>query len=103
MRLYVSWKNCADFTVTIYPVRLNGSAVESFLSMLYSENYATAGAAVLTRGRIHAWQAATTLCGLPRCPTSFWQHAQKRKLYKQSKRYLLYITLIKTVLWIVHH
>ena len=56
---------CTDFLnrhpgYTIYPIRLNGSAIESFFSQLKhatsnqlsSSNYATARAAILTRGSI---------------------------------------------------
>ena len=65
--MYYGFKNlCADFVsahpgCTVYPVRLNGSAVEMFFSQvkhatsgqLSSINYATARGAVITRGSIH--------------------------------------------------
>ena len=46
---------------TIYPVRINGSAVETFFSQvkhatsghLSATNYATARSAVITRGSVH--------------------------------------------------
>ena len=57
---------CEEFTsqhpeYTIYPIRINGSAVESFFSQLKhttsghlsSVNYATAQASILSRGIAH--------------------------------------------------
>ena len=64
--MYYGFKDfCLDFLnrhpgYTIYPIRLNGSAIESFFSqlkhatsnLLSSTNYATARAAILTRGSV---------------------------------------------------
>lgn len=100
MRLmFYGFKNfCADFTTahpgyTIYPVRLNGSAVETFFSQvkhatsghLSSVNYASARAAVLTRGSIHGKQRRHR--GDYRdAPLFIRQHALKRRPYKVSKK-----------------
>lgn len=79
-KLFLSWETwdllklmfygfkslCQDFTAahpgyTIYPVRINGSAVETFFSQvkhatsghLSSTNYATARGSIITKGSIH--------------------------------------------------
>ena len=79
-KLFLSWQTwdllklmfydfkslCDDFTTTnpgysIYPIRVNGSVVETLFSQikhttsgnLSSSNYATARAAIITKGSIH--------------------------------------------------
>lgn len=97
---YVLWLQelCADFTTahpgyTIYPVRLNGSAVETFFSQvkhatsghLSSVNYASARGAVLTRESIHGkmWQHRGDYRD---APLFIRQHPLKRKSYKRLKK-----------------
>ena len=100
MRLmYYGFRNfCADFTTahpgyTIYPVRLNGSAVETFFSQvkhatsghLSSVNYATARGAVLTRGSIHG-KMRRHRGDYRDAPLFNRQHPLKRKSYKWLKK-----------------
>ena len=92
--MYYGFMNlCADFTsahpgYTIYPVRLNGSAVETFFSQvkhatsgqLSSVNYAIARGAVITRGSVHG-----KLRRHRGAPLFIRKHDLKRKPYRRKK------------------
>ena len=93
--MYYGFKEfCADFLVrhpgySIYPIRLNGSAIESFFSQLKhatsnqlsSTNYATARAAILTRGSI---QDKAHRDNYRRCPLHIRQHPLLKSEYNRK-------------------
>ncbi len=74
---------------TIYPIRLNGSAIETFFSQLKhvtsghlsSVNYATARAAVLTRGSIKGRVRGE----YRNAPLAIRQHPLQRTRYSRNK------------------
>lgn len=85
---------CADFLerhpgYTIHPIRLNGSAIESFFSQLKhttsnqlsSTNYATARAAILTRGSI---QGKTCRTDYRKCPLHIRKHPLLKTEYNRK-------------------
>ena len=96
--MYYGFKNlCADFVsahpgYTVYPVHLNGSAVETFFSQvkhatsgqLSSINYATARGAVITRGSIHG-KLRRHRGDYRSAPLFIRKHELKRKPYNRKK------------------
>lgn len=89
---------CEDFTTTnpgysIYPIRVNGSAVETFFSQikhttsgnLSSTNYATARAAVITKGSIHG-KMRRHHGDYRNVPLYIREHALQRKPVKKNQK-----------------
>lgn len=95
--MYYGFKGfCEDFLTrhpgyTIYPVRLNGSAIESFFSKLkYTTsghlsgvNYASARAAILTRGSV---QGKKRNLDYRDAPMHIRAHKLQRLKYRRSKK-----------------
>ena len=96
--MYYGFKNlCADFTsahpgYTIYPVCLNGGAVETFFSQVKHAtsgqlsllNYAIVRGAVITRGSVHD-KLRHHRGDYRNAPLFIWKHDLKRKPYNWKK------------------